>query len=290
MDLEWGLQGARRFAERVDVVVVVDVLSFSTSVTVACERGARVWPHPGGEEAHALARSIEAVLAGTRSHTSGPSLSPTSLLDLPEGSRLVLPSPNGSSITHALMNAKVAVVAGGLRNAAAVARYVRDVGAERVAVVPAGERWPDHSLRFAYEDLVGAGAVVRRLTETVPGLFRSPEAEAAALAFAEPAAARRHAVRPRARRAGLRGRRPAGRAGRRVRRRAGAARGPVRGGGAAEHPLLDGSGQRVERRDESAQQVGERGGVRGAQRREQARARGAAARRTRRRRCDGRCR
>ncbi|GAB3680994.1 hypothetical protein GCM10028814_17010 [Angustibacter aerolatus] len=185
VDLEWGLQGARRFAERVDVVVVVDVLSFSTSVTVACERGARVWPHPGGEEAHALARSIEAVLAGTRSHTSGPSLSPTSLLDLPEGSRLVLPSPNGSSITHALMNAKVAVVAGGLRNAAAVARYVRDVGAERVAVVPAGERWPDHSLRFAYEDLVGAGAVVRRLTETVPGLFRSPEAEAAALAFAE---------------------------------------------------------------------------------------------------------
>ena len=118
-------------------MVVVDVLSFSTSVTVALERGARVWPHPGGEQAHELARSLEAVLAGTRSHTSGPSLSPASLLELAEGTRLVLPSPNGSSISHVLMSSPALVLVGCLRNASAVAqaggaRAARAIAADRV--------------------------------------------------------------------------------------------------------------------------------------------------------------
>jgi len=183
VDLEWGLQGARHLGAAVDAIVVVDVLSFCTSVTVACERGACVWPHPGGEEAQALARSLEAVLAGTRSHRGGPSLSPTSLLDLPASSRLVLPSPNGASLTHALMTSRRLVVAGCLRNAAAAARRVAD--SPRVLLLCAGERWGDGSVRFAYEDFVGAGAVVERLSALVPGLVRSPEAHAAALAFAD---------------------------------------------------------------------------------------------------------
>ena len=181
VDLEWGLQGARHLGPSADAIVVVDVLSFCTSVTVACERGACVWPHPGGEEAQALARSLEAVLAGTRSHREGPSLSPTSLLDLPARSRLVLPSPNGSSLTHALMSSRCVVVAGCLRNAAAAARRV--AGLRRVLLLCAGERWGDGSVRFAYEDLVGAGAVIERLSAQVPGLVRSPDAHAAALAF-----------------------------------------------------------------------------------------------------------
>ncbi len=197
VDVEWGLSGARRFTDgpdRADVVVVVDVLSFSTSVTVACERGARVWPHPGGEAAHQLARSIEAVLAGTRSHRGGPSLSPASLLDLPAGQRLVLPSPNGSSIAHVLMASPATVLVGCLRNAAAVAgrvaaqakRLADDRGDDapvRVAVVPAGERWGDGSLRVAYEDHVGAGAVVSRLTGLLADVELSPEARVAVAAF-----------------------------------------------------------------------------------------------------------
>jgi 2-phosphosulfolactate phosphatase len=197
VDVEWGVAGARSLSEGpepADVVVVVDVLSFSTSVTVACERGARVWPHPGGEAAHELARSLEAVLAGTRSHTSGPSLSPASLLDLPDGVRLVLPSPNGSSVAHLLMASRALVLVGCLRNAAAVAARVvelveqlreqRGPGAPtRVAVVPAGERWGDGSLRVAYEDHVGAGAVVTRLAALLDDVALSPEARVAALAF-----------------------------------------------------------------------------------------------------------
>jgi len=179
--LEWGPVGARTLAERSEVIVVVDVLSFCTSVTVAVERGAKVWPHTGGEEAQRLARQIDAVLAGHRSSHDGPTLSPASLLELDEESRLILPSPNGSSIAHAAANGGLPVVAACLRNAAAVARHVRDV--ERIGVVPAGERWGDGSLRPCYEDWVGAGAVVERLLGQDPAVRLSAEAEAAALAF-----------------------------------------------------------------------------------------------------------
>jgi 2-phosphosulfolactate phosphatase len=186
--LEWGPVGAKVLAEQCDVIVMVDVLSFSTAVAIAVERGALVWPHKGGENARVLARDIGAVLAGNRGSHEGLTLSPASLLAIESGSRLVLPSPNGSSIAFAAveggvtaLHGGVAVVAGCLRNATAVARYVRDF--ERVGVVPAGERWGDGSLRPAYEDLVGAGAVIDRIAALDLSVTLSPEAEAAAIAF-----------------------------------------------------------------------------------------------------------
>lgn len=180
--VEWGPQGARALTERCSVLVVVDVLSFTTTVTVAVERGATVWPHEGGEAAHRLARSIDAQLAGTRgAHATGPTLSPVSMLELEPGARVVLPSPNGSTISYAAVTSGVEVVAGCLRNASAVARHL--LGRERVGVVPAGERWGDGSLRPAYEDWVGAGAVVSRLAGYDPSVVLSPEAVAAAAAF-----------------------------------------------------------------------------------------------------------
>ena len=93
--------------------------------------------------------------------------------------RLVLPSPNGSAIAAAARNEAVTVVAGCLRNAAAVGRWLTASGYgtpdRPVAVVPAGERWTDGSLRPALEDLLGAGAIAGSLADA----HLSPEARTA---------------------------------------------------------------------------------------------------------------
>ena len=109
------------------------------------------------------------------------SLSPQSLQRATGIERLVLPSPNGSTICATLAGRGATVVAGCLRNAEAVAAHLADAlaGGATVAVVPAGERWPDGSLRPAVEDLWGAGAVLAGLD---PALM-SPEAELATLAY-----------------------------------------------------------------------------------------------------------
>ncbi|MFD2690955.1 2-phosphosulfolactate phosphatase [Streptomyces phyllanthi] len=188
---EWGPAGAEQLAREVTCLVVVDVLSFTTSVSVAVESGARVFPYPWRDEtAHAFAEQMDAELAVGRRAVSRDapwSLSPAALRRAPFAPRLVLPSPNGSTISAAANGA--AVVAGCLRNATAVAAWLAGHGygttAERaVGVVAAGERWPDGGLRPAVEDLLGAGAVIaslRRLTGGEASL--SAEARIAAAAF-----------------------------------------------------------------------------------------------------------
>lgn len=184
--VEWGPVGAESLvsyaAERGPVVaVVVDVLSFTTAVSVAVDGGMTVWPYRWKDDSAAeFARGHDAVLAtGRRAAAAqgGMSLSPKSIQDS-AGSveRLVLPSPNGSSISALLEGAGAVVAAGSLRNRSAVAAWVVKrldalatagragrVGDPAVVIVPAGERWPDGSLRPAAEDLWGAGAVVEAI-------------------------------------------------------------------------------------------------------------------------------
>jgi 2-phosphosulfolactate phosphatase len=176
---EWGMGGVRQFAAA-DVIIIVDVLSFSTSVNIAVGRGAIVFPYRWKDESaarYAAERSAE--LASPRNRVDGKySLSPSSLIGAPAGLRLVLPSPNGSSLAFEAMAGGAAVLAGCLRNASAVAAWAQNAG-RRITVIPAGERWPDGSLRPAIEDLIGAGAILKQLR----GRF-SPEASAAVAAFA----------------------------------------------------------------------------------------------------------
>jgi 2-phosphosulfolactate phosphatase len=189
--LDWGLEGARAVAA--DVSVVVDVLSFSTAVCICVGRGTTVFPCPWtGEEARALADARDAVLAVGRGRdlrvrgAASPGLSPAGLVTGPAVARLVLPSPNGSSICFALHDDGAAVAAGCLRNAAAVATWLGPAlrAGQTVAVVAAGERWGhDGSLRPALEDHLGAGAVVSHLRTAGLGGSMSPEASAAADLF-----------------------------------------------------------------------------------------------------------
>jgi 2-phosphosulfolactate phosphatase len=189
--LDWGPVGAA--VTQADVAVVVDVLSFSTSTTVAVERGMRVFPYRWkGPRAAEFAASRDAVLAVGRLEVakdgavSAPSLSPAGLQTCVVVPRLVLPSPNGSTIAAAVSQGGSAVAVGCLRNAWAVAEWlVPAIEAGRsVAVIAAGERWSlDGSLRPALEDHLGAGAILSALAELCPGGGFSPEARAAADLF-----------------------------------------------------------------------------------------------------------
>jgi 2-phosphosulfolactate phosphatase len=161
--LEWGRAGVRLLAPAVEIVVIVDVLSFTTAVSVAVERGAVVFPHRFRDDTAAgRARGLGGILAQSRRDGPGPSLSPASLTTLAPGDRLVLPSPNGATCAVLAAEAGATVVAGCLRNASAVASFASERGG-RVAVVPAGEQWPDGALRPGVEDLLGAGAILAAL-------------------------------------------------------------------------------------------------------------------------------
>ena len=172
---EWGLRGMKELAPVSAVVIIVDVLSFTTALDIATSRGAVVCPYPLRDESAAgYAASVNANLAYSRSHQAF-SLSPASLQSLPAGYRLVLPSPNGAALSFSADHPTV--LGACLRNAVAVAVAAIPLGAT-FAVVPAGETWATGELRPAVEDLIGAGAVIASL----PG-SRSPEAELAVASF-----------------------------------------------------------------------------------------------------------
>jgi len=172
---EWGPAGVAALAPCCDVIVLVDVLSFSTCVDVALSRGARVYPYRWRDaSARDFAVSVGAVLAGPRSREEI-SLSPASLRQLSAGARVVLPSPNGATLSR--LTGSLPTLTGCLRNAAAVARAAQAFG-PRIGVVPTGEQWLDGSLRPSIEDWLGAGAILSHLAGST-----SPEAELAREAF-----------------------------------------------------------------------------------------------------------
>ena len=101
---EWGISGVEALRGQAAVLVIVDVLSFSTAVDVAVSKGAIVHPFPYGDEvaAQVAADRVGGVLAEPRRSSGNQfSLSPQSLLALPPGTHIVLPSPNGARLSLA---------------------------------------------------------------------------------------------------------------------------------------------------------------------------------------------
>lgn len=152
--LEWGVEGLRRL-ERADVVVVVDVLRFSSSVVDAVAAGVSVplaeavaWSRNGAAVAAAAEPSV-VLLAGLR---------------------------NASAVARAI-----------------VAVQERRQARTSVSVVAAGELDEAGALRFAVEDHLGAGAVIAALTDL--GIdHTSPDAAVAAEAFRALRRALRHMI------------------------------------------------------------------------------------------------
>ncbi len=175
--LGWGEEAVKRLSPISDATVIVDVLSFSTSVDLATSQGVLVYPCVWRDaELGVFAESVGAEIADAR-NPRGHSLSPSTLESLPPAYRMVLPSLNGSHLTMCA-KAHSTVIAGCLRNATAVSRKAAGVGTT-IAIIACGERWKESlTLRPALEDLIGAGAIVSGLRGA-----RSPEANAAVAAF-----------------------------------------------------------------------------------------------------------
>ncbi len=98
------------------------------------------------------------------------------MLSVSPGEKIVLPSPNGGALALAAAATGKPVIAASFRNISVVTAYAASFAT--VAVLPAGERWPDRSLRPCVEDVACAGAVIEGLTGSL-----SPEAAIAAGAW-----------------------------------------------------------------------------------------------------------
>lgn len=185
--LEWGPHGAARAAARGDIVVIVDVLSFSTAVAAATSRCAVIYPLPHGHHDANLSLPSDAVWAVGRGEVPSKgkySLSPLTFESVSEGECIVLPSLNGGTCCDKSRNAP-RVYFGALLNAKAVAAKITEklcATEQVVTVVACGEREVrldgSDELRFAIEDYLGAGAVISHLNST-----RSPEAQVCEAAF-----------------------------------------------------------------------------------------------------------
>ncbi len=174
---EWGLKGIEELSPISDVIVIVDVLSFSTCVDIGTQNGAIIYPYRWKDEsAIEYAKNLNAELADfKRKYNEGYSLSPTSLINIKQNTKLVLPSPNGSTLS--LSTGTTPTLCGCLRNAKAVAMLAKTYG-NKISIIAAGERWADKSLRVAFEDLIGAGAIISHLTGKL-----SPESRVSLTAF-----------------------------------------------------------------------------------------------------------
>ncbi|MET9268018.1 2-phosphosulfolactate phosphatase [Amycolatopsis sp. NPDC004079] len=186
--LEWGGEGVGILGRECAVLIIVDVLSFSTTTDLVVSRGGRVLPVRWRDERGiAEARGAGAVVAGEEEWT----LRPSSVTQIPSGTLLALPSPNGATLCTAAAKTGAHVLAGCLRNATATAAKAEEIAAgQPIGVIPAGERWgvdmfgEGESIEFGplrpcVEDQLGAGAIVSALTGS-----RSTEAALAAAAYA----------------------------------------------------------------------------------------------------------
>ncbi|MFB1298483.1 2-phosphosulfolactate phosphatase [Mycobacterium sp. pW049] len=190
---DWGLDAACLAVERRDAVVVVDALSFSTTVVMAAARGADVLPLPRAILDEAGDHTVIERRFGAKLLANDPvdrllADDLIELSDLRPGDRVVVPSQNGGTLCAAVSQAP-AVAVGSFRNRAAVAEWcamtIAAATARRVTLIAAGSVWsqmtPLTALRPCIEDGLAAGAIASAARAL--GLDLSVEAAALATLF-----------------------------------------------------------------------------------------------------------
>lgn len=186
--VDWGPKGTIEAASRGDIVIIIDVIRFSSAVVTAVHYGAIVYPFPMTGDVNVFAASLGAEVIRERGEggkVNRPSLSPGSYTEAHKGERFVLASPNGATCTK--VSGKVpALLVGSFLNASAVAKAANELQkqtGDTVTVIACGERWVDATggedhLRPSIEDFLCAGAILKSLGGT-----KSPESKVCIAAF-----------------------------------------------------------------------------------------------------------
>ena len=186
--VEWGRRGAREAAERGDIIVIVDVLSFSSTVISAVNYGAIIYPYPPNLNGKSYAEEVEAeyILGRAEAAKIGkPTLSPVSFTQEHSNKKYVLTSLNGAFCTW-IASKVPALLIGSLLNASSVSSVANQLSLQsnaNITVVPCGEQWNEvreyeNCLRPSIEDYLGAGAILSYLNGD-----KSPEAKVCIGAF-----------------------------------------------------------------------------------------------------------
>jgi 2-phosphosulfolactate phosphatase len=185
--MDWGRSGAQRAADRDDILVIVDVLSFSTAVATALHYGGLIYPCTHADDPAEIAGRIGGEVAVFRAEVPAKgrfSLSPLTYLNIESGKKVVVASPNGATCSI-LANKAPYVFTAGLVNSGAVGERVTEIirGSElSVTVIACGERekGPDENgpIRWASEDYLGAGSVISHIP-----FEKSPDAVVCESAF-----------------------------------------------------------------------------------------------------------
>ena len=170
-----GPDGVRGGAERGDILVIVDVLSFSTAVATAIENGGKVYPCSMEDDPCEMAKRIGGEAAVRRNDVPDGgrfSLSPLTYLNIEAGTRIVLSSPNGATCSQCWQTVPY-LFTGSLVNAEVVGKAVSNIlktGNLNVTVIACGERTMALSgverIRWAVEDYLGAGAVLSYISHS----------------------------------------------------------------------------------------------------------------------------
>jgi 2-phosphosulfolactate phosphatase len=174
LHLAWSFEGLREALDNENIVVVVDVLRFSSAVVTAIANGFIIYPASDYKKGTDLATSIGAELSG-RPDEARYSISPSSFMNATgDDKEVILPSPNGSTCAELIREDEIGYI-GCLLNAKAVGRHVSQIAFDKkkdVTVIAAGEQKAidtgerivydlKSSYRvFAIEDYLGAGAII----------------------------------------------------------------------------------------------------------------------------------
>lgn len=183
-DFHWGRSGAIRASENSEIVVIVDVLSFSTTVAYAVKQGAFIYPLALGDDPTDLIKKYIAEAAVPRMDVPDKgrfSLSPLTYMGIEKNTRVVLPALNGGTCCKLAQGNSNTILIGALVNAQSIGRHIMSLlnksnVVKTITVVACGERFKrlnsDGGIRFAIEDYLGAGAILSWLNSN-----KTPEAE-----------------------------------------------------------------------------------------------------------------